>query len=192
MTRAIDSATLAALSGDHVKWLIFAKVDLNGGTLAFNSSLRDRVFNGLNYSGAGDLGSVSGLSESGSLNPSDYEISFSAVNDTTLNLIVNEQYMNNLAEVHLACVDDSDAIIGSPFLWFRGLTDSVTVEYGKNSIIRVQVRDRLADWSRRRVSRYTDQEQQLLHPGDLGLQYVSEVASKEVEWPNKTWFEKNA
>lgn len=192
MSRSISAPTLAALADDHVRWLVLARVDLNGGTLAFNSSLRDIVFNSITYTGAGDLGSVSGLTESGSLNPSEYEISFSGVNDTTLNLIANEQYMNNPAEVHIALLDEDGEIIGDPFLWLQGLTDSVNISYGKQSSIIVQVRDRITDWSRRRVSRYTDQEQKNLHPGDRGLEYVSEIASKDVEWPAKTWFEKNA
>lgn len=191
MSRTIDPATLVALADDHLRWLVFARVDLNGGTLAFNSSLRDIVFDGITYTGAGDLGRVSNVTESGTLNPSDYEIIFSAVNDTSLNLIVNEQYMNNPASAHVALLDDNDDIIGQPFLWFEGLTDTVGIEYGKRSVIRIKVRDRLSDWSRRRTSRYTFQDQQQLHPGDFGLEYVSEIASMDIEWPNKTWFEKN-
>lgn len=192
MSRTIAAATLAALSSQHIRWLIFAKVEFDFATLAFNSSLESKVFDGDTYLGAGSLGNVSQAVESSGLDPAEYEITFSGVNDTVLSAAATEDYLNKHAIVHVAVLDEFDAIIGEPFVWFEGLTDSVNVNYGEQSTIVVNIRDRLTDWSRRRISRYTDGEQQSMHPGDKGLEFVTEVASRDIVWPAREWFKENS
>lgn len=190
--RIINSATLAALSAQHIRWLVFAKVEFDFATLAFNSSLSSKVLDSETYLGAGNLGSVSPVNESSGLNPSQFEIKFSGVNDDIINSAATEDYLNKKAIVHIAVVDEFDAIIGEPFIWFEGLTDGVDIQYGKNSVVVVSVRDRLTDWNRKRVGKYTDGDQQALHPGDKGLEFVTEVASREIVWPSREWFRKNS
>jgi hypothetical protein len=192
MSRTIAAATIAALSSQHIRWLIFAKVEFDFATLAFNSSLESKVFDGDTYLGAGSLGNVSQAVESSGLDPAEYKITFSGVNDTVLSAAATEDYLNKRAIVHVAVLDEFDAIIGEPFIWFEGLTDSVDVKYGKQSTIVVNIRDRLTDWSRRRISRYTDGEQQSLHTGDKGLEFVTEVASRDIVWPAREWFRNNS
>lgn len=192
MSRIIHPDTLVALGQGHIRWLIFARMEFESGTLAFNSSLNEISFDGFVYEGAGSLGSVSSTSESGDLDPNEYKISLSGVQDFIIQTAATEKYMNKYAVVHAAVLDEQYEIIGEPFIWFEGLTDSVNVEYGKFNKVTINVKDRLADWSRARVERYSNEEQKREHPDDNGFEYVTEVASKEVTWPDKRWFEKNA
>ena len=73
-------------------------------------------------------------------------------------------------------------IVADPVLVFHGRMDVMNIEIGNTATITVTAESRLADWNRARTSRYTDEEQQRLYPGDKGLQYVAQTAEMELVW----------
>lgn len=192
MSRSIDAATIAALESAVVKWLILVKIEFDGGTIAFNSTLGDVNYNGTNYIGFGTLGSVSQLEEDGQLNPQKFNISLSGINPSVLAAVLTEDYLNRPAICHIAALDDNNAIIGTPIIYFDAKVDSVSASYGKTASISIIARDKLADWNRPKVERYTDQDQQARYPGDKGFEFITSIADKEIIWPAKAWFEKEA
>lgn len=189
--RGYDPATIAALNSQNVKWLVLVKVDFDSGTLAFCSSFKEYEYDGVSYIGAGTLGSVSSTTENPNLDPADYTISLSGVRDATMSAILNEDYLNRKAQCLVAALDDNDEIIGVPMVYFRGLIDSIEGVYSSAPEIRITVKNRLAEWNKSRISRYTNQEQLARYPGDKGFEYVAEIASKQVTWPARTWYENN-
>lgn len=189
--RNIDPVTLEAMRQRVVRFMVLVKIDFPGATLAFNSGLDTVQLNGDTYTGFGNLGSVSGLDESGDISPNQYAIKVSGVSDEVLAAATDSQYLNNPAIVYLATLDADYQITGDPFIWFRGLTDSVDIAYGQESSVTINVRDRLTDWQRPKIERYTDADQQRMHPGDKGFEFVTEIASKDVNWPAESWFKKN-
>ena len=52
------------------------------------------------------------------------------------------------------------------------LSDTATIE--------LDIENRLVDWERPRISRFTNEEQQNLFSGDKGLEFVDSVAEKEL------------
>jgi hypothetical protein len=72
---------------------------------------------------------------------------------------------------------------------FSGLVDEIQVEIGSIGRITITVRDELADWSRPRIERYTNSDQQARYNGDKGLEYISQVADKEIVWPASSYFD---
>lgn len=192
MSRAIHPATLAAMSQPHWQGFVFARVDFDEGTLAINTSHRDRVFGGVTYQATGELGNISPLDEEGQFTPSRHVITISGIDDGTLGKAATINYLNKKAVTHVAVIDDDGEIIGEPFIWFEGLTDTIDISFGQDSRIQIHIRDRLADWARNRISRYTDAEQKRLFPDDKALEYINQVPTREVVWPAKTWFQKNA
>jgi len=192
MSRSIDAATITALEQGVVKWLVLVKIEFDGGTIAFNSSLGDVDYGGDTYIGFGTLGSVSRIEESGELNPQKYNITLSGVNPAVLTAVLNEDYLNRTAICYIAALDDDNAIIGTPINYFDAKVDSVSANFGKTANISIIARDKLADWNRATIERYTDQDQQARYPGDKGFEFVTEIANKEIIWPAKAWFEKEA
>jgi hypothetical protein len=159
--------------------------------LAFTSLLDDYEFNGETFVGLGNLGSISGLDEGSELNPAEYEVTLSGIADEILQAASSMAYLNHPATVWMMLLDENHQTIGEPMIWSKGLTDGAQISYGKSSVVSIQVRNRLVDWQRPRVERYTDGDQQAMHAGDKGLEFVADIASKEVEWPAGSWFQKN-
>ena len=85
----------------------------------------------------------------------------------------------------LAFLDDDYQIIEDPMLAFRGRIDTQDISLGKEANIAVNIESRLIDWERPRVRRYTNEDQQDLHSGDKGLEFVSQMVEKEITWPGR-------
>ncbi len=190
--RSINPDTLTALSQRVIRIAFLCRVEFpDPYRIAFTSLARNYAFDGEVFLGVGALGGVTQSSETGDLNPSDYQITISGINDDVLATASQLSYMNHAATVWALVLDDDDQVIGDPFIWFKGRTDQIQVEYGSVSSVVIEVRDRMTDWSRPRVQRYTDESHQNQYPGDKFFEFVTEVAGRDVEWPADTWFEKN-
>ena len=57
------------------------------------------------------------------------------------------------------------------------ITDS-----GDTSTIKVTVENRLIEFERSRQRRYTSEDQKIDYPNDKGLEFVAEIAEKEIVW----------
>ncbi len=191
--RNMDAATIARFREPVIRVAYLALIEFDAPyRLAFTTLLRNYVFEGDTFTGFGDLGSITPAASSGDLAPSNYEIKLSGVTDGILEAAGTIDYMNKRATVWAMTLDDNDEPDGVPFIWFRGLTDSVNVTIGESPSVTIAVRDRTTDWERPRISRYTDGDQQAMFPGDRGFEFVTQIASRDVEWPADTWFKKNS
>ena len=56
------------------------------------------------------------------------------------------------------------------------------IDVGATATITVNAESRLADWDRPRVRRYNHEDQQIDYPGDMGFEFVPQMATKELRW----------
>jgi hypothetical protein len=185
--RDIEALALAELSEDNLRYIYLVDLQFDSGSLAFNSTLSVYTWNSTTFLGAGNLGSVSNLSESSTLDPSSCSVSLSGINDALLSAILAEEYLNRPAIIYIAMLDSVNQIIGTPFILFDALMDGIAVEYGKKSTITVSCKDRLSAWDRRKVRLWTDAEQKAKYPLDKGFEHLNFIADKEIIWPDKGW-----
>ena len=191
--RNIDATTLAALGQKDVRMIALVKMEFRGYPVTlFTTYNDDIVFGGETYVATGSLGSISPVQEKNDLTPSDYTITLNGQDTDVAVRALNAPQLNNPVTVWLQTLDEDYRPQGEPYIYFKGLTDTVEVSHGKESVIAVGIRDRLSDWQNPRMSRYTDAEQRILYPDDKGFEYVTEISSREVEWPKDTWFQKNS
>lgn len=74
---------------------------------------------------------------------------------------------------------------------FRGRMDQMDVRVGDTATVTVKLLNRMADWERPKVRRYTDQEQQRQYPGDNGMRFVASTVDKTLLWPARSWWDNN-
>ena len=53
---------------------------------------------------------------------------------------------------------------------------------GETATIQVTVENRLIEFERTRIRRYTAEDQKIDYPNDKGLEFVAEMAEKEIVW----------
>jgi hypothetical protein len=151
--------------------------------MRFNGSPADLLIGGDVYFGVGGLGSISTAMESNELATSDITVGLSGVPSDSIALAMTEAYQGREAILYEVALDEDWQVIPDPFVWFRGRMDQMTIEYGPTCTVTVRAVNKTADWERPRNSRYTDEEQQRLHPGDLGFQFVTSTVEKTIVWP---------
>ncbi|MGP4843304.1 hypothetical protein ACTXGQ_04160 [Marinobacter sp. 1Y8] len=156
--------------------------------LRFTSAYASVTLGGVEYFGAGNLGSVGPVEEGTDLDPQEFKISVAGISHASLAAVVTERYLNRSARCLVGLLSDEGQMIGEPLEYFSGLTDEIQVDFGKIGAISITVRDRLADWARPKVERYTNADQQARYPGDKGLEFVSQVADKDIVWPASSFF----
>lgn len=181
--RNIHPDVQALLDQKNVRFIFLVDIQLDIGSLAFNTSLASYNFNSKTYLGASTLGEISPIQEGSSLDPSTCTITMNALNSALLSTFLSEEYVNRDVIIHVAFLDDSNQIVGDPFIYFWGQISSLTVNYGKRASINIDLKDKLALWDRHKIKRLTHQEQQSIFAGDLGFEYAAQIADKEIIWP---------
>jgi hypothetical protein len=77
----------------------------------------------------------------------------------------------------------ADRLVADPFLAFEGRFDVPEIlDEGETAVITASGESRLIDLDRVRARRYTDEDQKLDFPNDLGFEYVPKIQDKEIFW----------
>ena len=175
--RSLHADTLAALSDPTVRRIAMVRLELDSEVIAWHSGFGSLTFETHQYVGAGQLGSISNISEASQAKPNKITVGISGIDPAIVALLMNEELMNRPAYVHLAICDEDWQIVGEPILWFYGHMDPPSGKQGKAGSFSVPINSRLADWDRSLVERYTNVDQQSRYPGDLGLEFAEQVAA---------------
>lgn len=194
MPRIIDPAIIAMLESSSSFSAAFL-VDIafpDPYHLRFTTKLDNVDFNGEEFLGLGSLGSVSMPSQDGELSPSIYEVGLSGLSDEVLEAVTQISYMNHPATAYIQWMDEEFNNISTPQVLWQGLTDGAMINYGINSSIVVNIRDRLVDWSRPKLEYYNNGDQQKLYPNDRGFEFIAQVNQKDAAWPEAAYLQKTS
>jgi len=160
------------------------RLDFDGGTLAWNSGFSSIVYGGKTYLAAGTLTSITNAAEESGVKSSSISITLSCVKSEVVSALLSEPYLGRKAYVYQAFV--AEDMVFNPLmvkLIFVGSMDNISCKIGKSSTFTVSIRSRLADWERSRNIKYTDIDQQKLHPGDKFMQFIPQISKKKIIWP---------
>jgi hypothetical protein len=189
VTRGLTSPAQAIVTAEIPGRTVAVELDFPTGMVRMNGSPVDMTIGGAVFYGVGGLGSISVVEESAELRSYDLTIGLSGVPRDSVALAMTQQYQGRAAAVYEVPLNAAGQPV-DPFVIFRGRMDQMAVELGETATVQVTLRNRLADWERPRVLLYTDEDQQRLYPGDLGMQFVPATAEKQLVWPAASWWDK--
>jgi hypothetical protein len=183
MTRDINSATEAASQASAIHPVLFAKLEFDGGNVLFHSELGDITFGGDTYIGVGQFGGISSADEVSDLSNSPMNLTLSGIPSEVATILLAEQYQGRRATVFLGYLDlTTNMLVGDPAILFRGLIDTADIEQDNTFTITLSVGNRFSVWNTPLIRRYNNSDQQGRFPGDTGLEFVEQAASKEITW----------
>ncbi len=183
MTRGITSSVQSAVDSAQVVTVALVFLDFSSGALRLNSSPYKLTWNGYDWLGTGELGSISAISEEGAPKANGIQLEINGVDTTKLYLALNEHYQGRKCQVYVGILNTSDhSLIADPVLLFDGRMDIMQIVHGEVGSISVTAESRLADWDRPRIRRYSHDDQVSRYPGDLGLSFVEQIVDKEIIW----------
>lgn len=137
---------------------------------------------GEEWIGLGNLGSIEAVQEGASLQMYGCGLTLTGIPPEYISLALDEDYQGRACTIWLAPLSTDYQILADPAIVFRGRMDTMDIELGETATITVTAESRLADWERPRVRRYNDEDQQSVHPGDRGMEFVQQMVSRELIW----------
>ena len=183
MSRTLTSGMQTAVTADLVRPITLVQCAFDSGNLNLWSGIGDLTVDSVDYVGAGSLLSIGEISETSELSANGITVTLSGVTSPLITKARDEDYQGRELKVLLGAMDASNGVISDPVVIFSGFMDVMTInESGETATIVVTVENRLIEFEKTRVRRYTAEDQKIDYPNDKGLEFVAEMAEKEIIW----------
>lgn len=181
MSRELTAGVQTALTQPTIRPVTLVKMLLDT-PIHVHSAIGDIDFNGDTYLGVGNFGGITPIEESGSVAPTGIKATLTGIPAEYLSLVIGTHYQGVQADVYVGLLDADYALIVDPALAFRGRVDYADIQFGEEAKISLSIENRLVDWNRPRVRRYTHEDQQNEYPLDMGLEFIAGMVEKPIVW----------
>ena len=183
--RSLSSGMVTEVTASQLAPVLLA--NLNFSTpLYLWSGYGSLVYNSVTYLGIGTFGTISPVEETTDLSARGIRMKISGVPTANIYLALTEDYQGRDCSVLFGAMSPTaGTLIASPVTIFSGRMDVMQItDDGNTAEIIMTSESRLMDFKRPREIRYTDEEQQNLFAGDLGLEFVTDIQEKTIFWGN--------
>lgn len=183
MSRSLTSEMASAVTADLVRPILLVQCAFDSGNLNLWNGIGDLTVGSVDYVGAGTLLSVGEISETSELAANGLNVALSGVTEPLISKARDEDYQGRELTVLMGAMDATNSVIADPVIIFSGFMDTMVINDGaETATIQVAVENRLIEFERTRVRRYTAEDQKIDFPADKGLEFVAEMAEKEIVW----------
>jgi hypothetical protein len=183
MTRDLTSGLLTEVTAQVMQPCILFEGEFEGGTVRLWSGLGDLTWNSVIWTGAGNLLGVSAVEETTAVVANGITVSLSGIPVEWRSAAIDGARQGKPGRVWFGALDAAGALVADPYMLFAGRLDVPEITFGGETFaITITYESRLIDLTRPREWRYTHESQQILFPGDKGLEYVTTIQDKAVAW----------
>ena len=191
MSRGINATTKAALQTDGFKLATLIQIDfpVRGVNPAFSKKITDfgsdLTATMGTFTSSGHILSVGNASETSSLRVNSLNLILSGADREYITLFQEEHYMSARCVIWRAVIDNSNAIVGDPFVYFDGRITGYSLNDDESSSeIDVEIASHWKDFEKV-INRKTNTNSQQVHfPTDLGFEFASSTV-KDLKWGRK-------
>lgn len=156
-----------------------------GADMFMNSSDKNIAHDGHTWYATGKLGSLSALTEGMMDAGSGWTMTLQRLPLTDVNAIA-ESLRNAPVTLAIGLVGPDHELLDAPRVVAAGKVQSNNIEIKENRLaVEVVVKSPLGNFGRIVNQRYTDEGQQLRHPGDRGFKFIAELQQVQIAWGDK-------
>lgn len=172
----------AAIGARVIRPAFFVRLQFKTEVLDIWTGLYPITWGGVTFQGAGMLMSISGIGENSEVMADGVTVTLSGIPSSLISLALNEVMRGLTVQIYLGLFDvDGVTLIPDPVLAYIGKMDQPDIsDSGDTCTITVGVENALVDMNRSVWRRYTDVDQQIDHPGDLGMAFVSTIQEVQI------------
>src|SRR3990172_2864611 len=182
MARNLTAGMQAEVQAGTLRPVIFYEGEFASGMLRLWSGVGTISWNGQSWQGAGQLLSITGVTETSDVRAAPMTVTLSGNVSALLATALTEARLGKPGKVWLPAPGAAGAIIADPYLAFSGRLNVPKIDdAGEQCAISITYESRLIDLQRARVRRWTHEDQQIDFPGDLGFEYVSGLPDQVIE-----------
>lgn len=187
--KSLGSNALANFGGTAAKACAFVQFDFTSSMQRYTTLPYSTTWNGYTWTGVGALASIEEIRESEALVATGVRIVLSGIPSALVSLVLSENIQSKDCTIWFAALGSDNQVQDTPPVEFKGSTDNpeIAIDRGAASIT-INVESKLADFARPRVRRYNDADQQHEYAGDKFMEFVPQMAERELAWPSRAWF----
>jgi hypothetical protein len=171
------------VTSDVLSPVIFVELDFDILPLNLWSGIGDIDWDSKTWTGAGNLLSLGSMEETTEVRALGTSVTISGLNSSITSLALSENYQGRNATIWLGAINDVGAVVADPVVIFGGRMDVMTInENGNDVSLQITIENRLIDFERAKIRRYTDQDQKIDYPNDKGFEFVASIQDAEIVW----------
>ena len=196
MPRNVSPALLAQVTAAQLRPALFVEIAFENETVCLWSGLGPISAPGPAYSpsasfpygqtflGMGWLGSIQSIPQVADVIAQNVTLVLSGIPTELLTDAINAVRQNSEVTIWIGVLDQNNQIVADPEQVFQGSMDVPTITEGAETCsISITVENPLIDLNRAPSRRYTDLDQQMDYPGDIGFFMVQLLQDYNVLWP---------
>lgn len=183
MSRGLTSDFLTELSASSLKPFYAIKAEFQEGDIRLWTGYGDITISSESYTGSGSFLNISKVEETSEIKATSLSVALSGLDSSILSAAINANYQNRTLTSFLGMLNTNYSIIADVYQLFQGRMDTMTInDAGESSGIVLTVESRLIDLEKPNERRYTAEEQKTLFTNDKGLEFVTDLQDKEINW----------
>lgn len=184
--RGLTASMQVEIAGQVCYPAFFMYADFPSGIVRAWTGTGQIQWDGETWEGLADFLNIDFVTESVDSRSSGVSVTVSGLKADFFDPVMVGNYQGRDAKMWFALLDDTTmASVDDPYLMFQGKMDSDEInDDGQSATLKINVENRLSDLLRKRVYRYTHEDQQTLFPGDgdKGLEFVGVLQDVELKW----------
>lgn len=170
--------------GDHIFERVFAYINFDSGAVRVHDGYGDITWGGNTWSGLGEFGGISRISEASDIGPRAISLRLTGVDlSTVASALDRTDYKGRDVEIYVGSCDSDGDLLADPDLFWKGYADVASLSFGKNTAeIELSCENELADLLEANINRFSDEDHQLRYPGDLFFEHLAFMEGREIKW----------
>lgn len=177
---ALPAAFIDAVQREHVTWFWLAELQLQSGALRLAGLDFDVEWGGHTWTGARGMGSIAPIEETPNV-ITGLQLTLSGVTEAHIASVLAEPIQGRPVIIRLAVLNSTTeppALVVDPNVW-QGLLD--VQRYNEaGATVTVTAENRLVEWDRPRLLRYSDADHRRLWPNDGFFKLAAAMAEREI------------
>ena len=177
---SLTESFLDAVTGSHVSWFWLVKMELTSGNLFLTSLDFDILIGADTYTGTRGLGTIAPIEES-SDGVNGLTLTLAGITQAHIAGVLSENVQGKKITIQMAVLNQSTeppTIAIDSNVW-QGLLDSQSFNEAQG-IVSVTAENRLIEWDKPRLLRFSDQDLKRVRPTDNFFKYADSMANKEI------------
>jgi hypothetical protein len=180
--RSIDAALKAAAQSAEFSYVVFVMLDFPSGVLYAHNGVGTYTFGGNDYIGVGAFGGIDVIEETLSLHSRPINVTLSSITQVIIDAILSDDVFGRDADIYLGATNSDGELLATPDNWYSGHMETVEVFLGEENGIKIRLQSRASRLPLRNNKRYTLEEHQRDHAGDLLLEFLPSLMDAQVTW----------
>lgn len=162
---------------------LIAEIDHPNGPARFWTGIGTLSWNGYTWTGTSTLGTVTPIKHTSDLVIQEINFSLAGV-DPAIVATLDDNVRNLSGKVWLACLGPGNSVIRDPYQIVDAQLDYQSFSASEDGTVAISITARTGFYTLDRAldESWTSEEQQVLFPGDSGLDLISGLQNQTLQW----------